>query len=91
MTPGNYWVGVISKTATTNANWFTASNMALIPVAAAYSGPLGATNNTNQMFLGMGVWSAQSAALPASVAFSHITATSASTARPMINFVNLTV
>jgi len=91
MTPGDYWIGVISITSTTNANWFTASNMGLIAVPAAFVGPFGATNNTLQWRLGEGVWSAQSASIPDSVAFSHITATSASTARPVIQFYNQTV
>lgn len=91
MTPGRYWVGIISVTNTSNANWFTASNMGLIAVPAAFSGPLGATNASNQFQLGNGVFSAQTAALPASVAFADIVATSASTARPVVNFVNLTI
>jgi len=91
MTPGRYWVGVISVTNTTNANWFTASNMGLIAVPAAFSGPLGATAASNQFQLGNGVFSAQTAALPASVAFSDIVANGASTARPIVNFINQTV
>jgi hypothetical protein len=72
---GDLWVAVQSLTASTNANWFTASNLVLQPqMTAQLQGLIGAaSNNTNQLVLGEGIWSTTSAALPASIAFSNIT------------------
>jgi hypothetical protein len=72
---GDMWVAVQSVTSSTNANWFTASNLALQPqMTAQLQGLIGAaSNNTNQLVLGEGIWSTTSAALPASIAFSNLT------------------
>jgi hypothetical protein len=72
---GDLWVAVQSLTTSTNANWFTASNLVLQPqMTAQLQGLIGAaSNNTNQLVLGEGIWSTTSAALPSSIAFSAIT------------------
>ena len=84
-------MGFLSVTSSANKNWAAISNLQLAGFATAYSGPFGgATNASNQFLPGLGVFSAQTAALPASVAFGDLIASSASTARPVINFLNFT-
>ena len=91
MTPGEYFFGVISLTTSTNANWFTLSNVALEGFNVSYAGPFGSSNNaSNQFVAGAGVFSATTNALPASVAFSGLVATSAATVRPIVNLINYT-
>lgn len=91
MTPGPYWVGVLSQSASTNANWVTFSNLGLVGFPNAYSGPFGAsTAASNQLVAGLGVFSAQTNAMPPAVGFTDLLASSASTARPVVNFVNYT-
>lgn len=86
LTPGDYYVGFLSFTGTVNANWFTASNLVATSIAVAHSGYLGAAAATsNQFYPGCGVYTTQTAAMPGSIAFSHIS----SAARTMpIYFVN---
>lgn len=93
LTPGNYWLGVWTRTSTANANWFTASNLLLAPPATVYSGNLGAASTvTFQPMLGWGEFSATSSTLNNSYAFSHISGTGQSMlARPIFNLVNGTV
>ena len=91
MTPGEYFFGVVSLTASANANWITLSNLALEGFNANYIGSFGSASNvSNQFVAGAGVFSAQTAALPASVAFSGLVATSSATVRPIINLINYT-
>ena len=74
MTPGNYWIGMLSRTSSANANWATFSNMVQSQGAITLSGGFGsASNASNQIALGYGTWSTTSTALPASVAFTAIT------------------
>lgn len=76
LTPGNYWLAVWSRTSTVNANWFTGSYLGVSGANAAFSGSfMQAVNATYQMVPGMGEYSATSAALPVSMAFSHLTGT----------------
>lgn len=95
---GDIWVGVMSLTSTTNANWFTASNLVVQPLAnVQLQGLIGeASNNTKQYILGQGVFSATSNAMPSSMAFTQITGVGSSGigANMMlapIMFANLTV
>jgi hypothetical protein len=83
---GDLWVGVMSATASTNTNWFTASNVLVQPqMTGQLLGLLGqASNNTYQLALGSGLWSTTSAALPASVAFTAISGIGSSTVGPNV-------
>lgn len=84
MTPGNYWLGLWSSSASANANWATISNV--VAAGAAFSGGFGAASTvTAQPVLGYGLWSTTSTNLPSSIGLSHITGTGASNAA----FVNL--
>jgi len=71
---GDLWVAVQSLTTSTNANWFTASNLVLQPqMTAQLQGLIGeASNASKQLVMGSGLWSTTSAALPSSIAFSAI-------------------
>jgi hypothetical protein len=90
------WMAVMSRSSTTNANWFTASNI-LQPVAghtAQIQGLIGeASNNTRQHMPGQGIWSTTSTALPDTIALSHITGgltASISKFMPNVYFYNFT-
>lgn len=87
-TPGDYWIGIATRSSGSNAS-FTGSIYQHAGVAL-FNGDLGAnTSATHQWFLGHGVWSASSSNVPASVAFSHITGSNATTQRyPIFNFQN---
>jgi hypothetical protein len=97
MTPGNYWIGVMSRTSTSNANWFTGSWMvASQDNTGQWVGLIGeASNVTKQVIPGWGHWSTTSTNLPASVAFSHITGIGATggltKSQCVMQFVNFTV
>jgi hypothetical protein len=80
-TPGDYWIGFLSATASANANWITMSNV-LHTVFVASGSWLTAQANSQQLAPGMGILSANTGALPASVAFSNIAATNARAAQP---------
>jgi hypothetical protein len=74
MTPGNYWMGMWSSTASANANWATLSNICASQGPLTYNGLLGSSSTvTGQGAFGGGYWSATSAALPSSIAFSNMT------------------
>ena len=94
---GDLWMGVMTRTSTVNANWFTASN--IVQAAgfhtAQITGLIGETANNSMQFMpGQGVFSASSAALPASIGFSQITGagTTASISKfiPNVYFANFT-
>lgn len=96
-TGGDLWVGVMSRSATTNANWFTASN--IVQSAAIHSGQvvglIGEASNATRGQLGFGRFSASSTALPSSMAFTQITGgyggtASASRLMPNVYFQNFT-
>ena len=92
MSEGNYWLGVWSRSSTTNTNWFTASNMVFTDVNSGYMGVLGqASNATQGIQEGVGVYSATSSALPTNIAMSRITQSNLQTnAMPYIVFKNQT-
>lgn len=75
--PGDYWLGLMYDTNTTNANWFTVTPYTETAGQAgvAWYGAIG-NNSTNSAAahpeLGRGLYSAVSASLPASVAFNQI-------------------
>ena len=79
-TGGDIWVAVLTLTSSTNANWFTASNVVVQPqMTGQLQGLVGeASNNTRQLMLGSGMWSTTTNAMPASIAFSAISGLGAS-------------
>jgi len=88
-TGGDVWYAVMSNTTFTNANWITLCGMGA-QFGSNY-GLLGAaTTTTVQMLPGMGSWSTTSAALPGSMAFSHLTGLSPSFTVSLLNFHNFT-
>lgn len=93
LTPGNYWLGIWSRTSTANANWFTASNLLAPTMNSNISGNLGvAAAATFQPILGWGEFSATSSTLNNSYAISQISGTaSANRAYPIMNLVNGTI
>jgi hypothetical protein len=73
--PGQYWLGYVSQTSTVNANWFTVSYLAASRLNTNYSGNfMSSTDNSQQMMLGWGSYSATTAGsqMPSSMAFSNI-------------------
>ena len=62
----------------------------VVPFATAYSGLFGATNASNQFVPGLGVFSAQTAAIPGTVALGDLVGNVAATGRPIVNFINFT-
>ena len=89
MTPGNYWMGMWSSTASANANWATFSNICASQGTLPYNGLLGSSSSASaQVALGAGYWSATSAALPASIALSAMTG--APNIYPYLNIYNVT-
>lgn len=91
------WVAVMSRSSTTNANWFTASN--ILQSSGGHSGQLvgliGDATNATRGPLGFGRFSASSTALPSSMGFTQITGgqggtASASRLMPNVFFQNFT-
>jgi|AGTN01.3.fsa_nt_gi hypothetical protein len=69
----DYWIGVSSRSATSNANWFTASNVRASAATDLIQGLIGeASNQTKQVIPGHGLWSTTSTALPSSIALGDI-------------------
>lgn len=69
----DFWIGIISRTSTTNANWFTATNVRVSMATGQITGLIGEVSNiTKQLSPGYGLWSTTSTNLPASLAFSDI-------------------
>jgi hypothetical protein len=68
-TPGDYWIGMINRS--TNAgSW---SLLGLSQIANAWSGHVGSLSNTSRLMdVGLGCYTAQTSAFPATVAFSQI-------------------
>jgi hypothetical protein len=95
MTPGDYWVAVMTRTSTTNANWFSASLARVSFLTSPISGLIGeSSNSTKQLMPGFGTWSTTSVGLPDSVAFSHIRGQGVGTTNailpPQVQFFNFT-
>lgn len=94
---GDLWVAVMSRSSTTNANWFTASN--ILQSSGGHSGQviglIGDASNATRGPLGFGRFSASSTVLPSSMGFSQITGgqggtASASRLMPNVFFQNFT-
>lgn len=92
LTPGQYWLAFMSRTSTTNANWFTATNLQIGGILTLYHGLMGAASNaSNQIVPGYGTFSATSAGMPTSMAFSDLRGSEAVGQRvPIMNLVNFT-
>ena len=81
ITEGQYYVGLMSRTATAGAN-ASISQMLISALNSGHSGMMGAaTNRSIQWPLGLGLMSVSTAAMPASVAFSNLDGTGTSVAR----------
>lgn len=76
MTPGYWGVAIWSLTSTTNANWFTASNIGVNGQASAFQGLFGVASNASLQFVPGAGYLNQSAsfttAMPATVHSSNI-------------------
>ncbi len=88
---GMYWIGILSATTSGGAN-ASFSQMLVSNVNSNFSGIFGAASNaSNQITLGLGVFSAQTAAMPSSIAFSDIRGTGSLALRqPSIFFMSQT-
>lgn len=98
MTPGDYWLAILTRSSTTNANWFSASNFYWSQgISNGLTGLIGeASNGSKQLAPGWGFFSATSTALPGSMAFSAIsghgqTGSSLGMIYPVAHFYNYTV
>jgi hypothetical protein len=92
---GQYYVAILSKTASAGANSATLSQL-LNSIAYSntnFAGLWGVSSNTsNQLTIGLGIYSAATASLPNSIAFSQINGTGSLNLRPpSIYFINGTV
>jgi hypothetical protein len=82
LSAGEYWLGILSRTATAGAN-ATLSQWLASRANSNFSGYLGSTTNaTYQSQLGLGVYSATLSSLLNSVAFSQINQTQSIAVRP---------
>lgn len=87
ITPGNYWVGMLSRTTTGGGAGMSWSNFVASNINTAASGNFSQASNASiQPILGMGSYSAQTAALPNSVAFTDIRGSAAANLRAPIYF-----
>ena len=74
-TPGNYWIGFLSATASTQNNAASISNFMVNQVNSVFSGFIGqAVAASRGVIRGAGILSVQTAALPASVGLSDLLA-----------------
>lgn len=73
-TPGNYWLGFVSATATAgNGNWVSMSNYVGTQVASAYLGQIGEVGvATRGLQRAGGFYSVQTAALPATIGLAEL-------------------
>ena len=77
MTPAEYFMAVVTSSATAGANWATMSLAAAQVVNTPVAGHFGSASATSAQYMpGIGFYTAATAGLPASVAFSHLSATS---------------
>lgn len=89
LTPGNYWIGLWSNTASSGFNYATFSNVVQAEGSLTYNGILGSSAaGTNQIMLGGGVWNTTSASLPSSIGLSQISGTVGNIA-PFVNLYNV--
>jgi hypothetical protein len=93
LTPGDYWIGFWSRTSTVNANWWTGSNIIFgtSQSQTVHSGRFNSASGGASFqagVMGQGTFSATSAALPVSMAFSNITGSVRWWYRPHLAFRN---
>jgi hypothetical protein len=73
LSEGQYYVGMMSRTTTGGGAGMTMSNMVASQINSSFSGVFGvASNATAQYTRGLGMFSATTNAMPASVAISQI-------------------
>lgn len=85
---GDYWVAALSRSNTTNADWFTASNARVSMASSPLQGLIGeASNSSKQLVPGQGLWSTTSVAMPASIALSDIRGMGAGAANNALPFI----
>jgi hypothetical protein len=89
---GDYWMGFLSSTSSANSAVMSFQNIAVSGFSQGFSGNFNAAvNATNQDILGLGFYSAATAAMPASIAFSQIQGTNQSVANiPFYGFLSQT-
>lgn len=93
LTDGMYWIGIINRTTTGGAAGHTLNQALNSNVNTSYFGIMGAaTNATQQMSLGLGVWTVTTSGMPNSVAFTDIQGNSSVFLRPpSVYFVSGTI
>lgn len=85
LSPGNYFIGFLSRTTTGGAAGMTWSNVVASNINSAYSGRWSSANNaTNQYFMGMGSFNTTTTALPNSFGISAINGSAAVNLRPVV-------
>lgn len=91
-TPGDYWIGLWSRTTTANANWITISNVVMSNHSSAHSGKfLSVTNASNQVQYGLAQFSASSSTLNNSYALTDLRGTASNLKLPAaVQFINYT-
>lgn len=92
--PQDYWMCFNQISSTTNANWFTVSNLVCSQTSILHSGAfLAATNASYQSVLGFGTYSGTTNSVLGSIAFSQIRMGSFNIWRsqPVVNFAYSTV
>lgn len=93
LTEGMYWIGVINRTTTGGGAGHTLNQALVSQVNTSNLGLMGvATNATNQVSLGLGVYSATTSSMPNSIAFTEIQGNSSVFLRPpSVYFVSGTI
>jgi hypothetical protein len=77
------WLGIVSSTASGGSALATLSQYVVSDISSNFSGAFGVGSNaTNQDRLGLGYFSAATAGIPASIAFSQIHGTASMALRP---------
>lgn len=85
---GDYWVAALSRSDTTNADWFSASNARVSMASSPLQGLIGeVSNSSKQLVPGQGLWSTTSVGMPASIALSDIRGMGAGVANNALPFV----
>jgi len=92
LTEGMYWIGVINRTTTGGTN-MSISQLLNSNINSNFSGEFGvASNATNALSLGFGVYSASTTAMPASIGFTQVRGSASLALRPpSIYFVSGTI
>ena len=93
LTEGHYWIGVVQRTTTGGGAGHTLQQVLNSQINSSYRGIMGAaTNATNQMSIGFGVYSATTSGMPNSIAITELNGNSSIVLRPpSLYFVSGTV